>query len=138
MHYSKSNGCKHILIACLMVLMASPVSTMAADDDYLSALSEEADSLETLGNARRELDKVKATVRKQKKGTAPKRTVSIKGMKQLEKQLQQDFPASFQLYQQLDIKDREKVFGEYNNGKDKSHDARIFSAINKIIILQVR
>ena len=138
MHYFKSNGYKHILIVCLMVLMTSPVSTMAADDDYLSALSEEADTLETLGNARRELDKVKATVRKQNKGTAPKETVSVKGMKQLEDQLQRDFPASFQLYQQLNSKDREQVFSEYNNGKDKSHDARIFSAINKIIILQVR
>jgi hypothetical protein len=121
-----------------MVLITSPVGTMAADDDYLSALSEEADTLETLGNARRELDKVKATVRKQNKGTAPKRTASIKGMKQLEDQLQRDFPASFQLYQQLNSKDREQVFSEYNNSKDKSHDARIFSAINKIIILQVR
>ena len=138
MYSFKSNAFKHLLVACVVVLMGSPVFTIAADDDYLSALSEEADSLETLGNARRELDKVKATVRKQNKGAVPKRAASVKGMKQLEDKLKRDFPASFQLYQQLDSKSQEQVVGEYNNGKDKSHDARIFSAINKIIILQVR
>ena len=137
MYYTKDRSYKFALSVFLVILMASPVSTMAADDDYLSALSEEADSLETLGNARRELDKVKATVHKQDKEVSPERVVSVKGMKQLENELMRYFPASYQLYQQLGNKDREQVYGEYTNGANKSHDARIFSAINKIIILQV-
>ena len=138
MVYQKNSNCMLVLTFCLVMLTGLPGSSMGSDDDYLSALSEEADTLETLGNARRELDKVKANVRKQNKGTAPKKVATVKGMRQMESELQQDFPASFQLYQQLDGNAKQQVFGEYSSGKGKSHNARIFSAINKIIILQVK
>ena len=80
MVYQKNSNSLLALTFCLVMLTVLPVSSMGADDDYLSALSEEADTLETLGNARRELDKVKATVRKQKKGTVPNKVATVKGM----------------------------------------------------------
>ena len=138
MYYLNNNGYKPALLACLIFLVTIPAYTVAADDDYLSALSEEADSLETLGNARRELNKVKANVHKQNESVVASKVavVSVNGMKQLENELMKYFPASYKLYQQLNNTDRELVYSEYSNAANKSHDARIFSAINKIIILQ--
>lgn len=139
MHCSKSSGHICALVACLMMLVTLPVTTIAADDDYLSVLSEEADSLETLGNARRERDNIKSTVRKQRQGETASKVVvvSAKGMRQLETDLMQYFPASYQLYQRLNNNERQQVYSEYTKGANKSHDARIFAAINRIIILQV-
>ncbi|MBE9515649.1 MAG: hypothetical protein IME93_01595 [Proteobacteria bacterium] len=129
---------KTVSVICFVIAASLPIGVWAADDDYLGALSEEAGSLEALGNAQRELGGDKASATKKKMGTVPERVASAKGIKQFEGELQRDFPASFILYQQLNGADRKLAFSEYTFGTNVSHDDRIFAAINRIILLQVK
>ena len=112
------------------IALIQPVS--AAGDDYLKALDEEAGTLEFLGKARKEQEQL------QRAAAAQKQTVSSTPLAgdraAFERQLKDNFPASYSLYEKMKPKNRDVVFEEYNQAKSPGI-ARFNTVLGKIITI---
>ena len=104
----------------------------ALSDDYLKALDQEAGTLEFLGKARKEQEQL------QRAAAAQKPTVSsapVAGDRAaFERQLKDNFPASYSLYEKMKPKNKDVVFEEYNQARSPGI-ARFNTVLGKIITI---
>ena len=117
-------------IILLCAAMAQPVA--AAGDDYLKALEEEAGTLEFLGQARKEQEQLQRAATSQKH--IPTSTSTSTDRAAFEKQLKEEFPASYTLYVKIKPQSKDIVFEEYSKSSSPGL-ARFYTVLGKIIAI---
>jgi hypothetical protein len=104
----------------------------AAGDDYLKALDEEAGTLEFLGRARKEQEQLQRAAAAQKSTVT---SVPVAGDRvAFERQLQENFPASYSLYIKMKQANKDAVFTEYSQSRSPGI-ARFNTVLGKIITI---
>ncbi len=116
---------------CLPVVavwaLTAGVASWAAEDPYLAGLHDEAQKLDSLGQAKKELERAAASKAQAAAKANPKQV-------EFETELEQ-YPAGFGLYSKLNTKDRDVVFQEYLKAAPNRRHA---AAIRKTIELSVK
>ena len=117
-------------VMLLCAAMAQPVS--AASDDYLKALDEEAGTLEFLGKAKKEQEQLQRAAASQQQNAA--RAPVSTDRTAFEKQLKEEFPASYTLYVKIKPQSKDAVFEEYSKSSSPGI-GRFYSVLGKIIAI---
>lgn len=120
------------LVALLTVALAGAPSAARAADDYLSAINEEGDRLESLGRAREERARLERDAG-EPRAAKPDATDQAA----FERELNAQFPASFALYSMLNADERTQVYAEYRQAHARGA-ARFFPVLNRIIALSTQ
>jgi hypothetical protein len=119
------------LSVVIALVLGAGDTSWAAEDPYLAGLQDEAQKLDSLDQAKKELER--ATAPPPKVQAAAKPSASAKQV-EFETELEQ-YPAGFGLYQKLNAKDKDAVFQEYAKAAPNRRNA---AAIRKTIELSVR
>lgn len=117
-------------VMLLCAALAQPAS--AAGDDYLKALDEEAGTLEFLGKARKEQEQLQRAATSQKPSATNTPTSTDRAA--FEKQLKEEFPASYTLYVKIKPQNKDVVFEEYSKSSSPGL-ARFYTVLGKIIAI---
>lgn len=131
----KYSATKRGWAACLSVIVTCALAagmTWAAEDPYLAGLQDEAQKLDSLGQAKKEQEMLETAA-----APAPKAQAAVMpSAKQLEFETElEHYPAGFGLYTKLSGKDKDAVFQEYLKA---APNRRYAAAIRKTIELSVR
>lgn len=118
--------------ALLGALLSGAPCAAPAASDYLSAINEEGDRLESLGKARRERELL------EQRASQPSAVKAVAADQvQFERELNGEFPASYALYSMMSADDRAKVYAEYQQSRSGGA-ARFFPVLNRIIALSTK
>lgn len=121
------------LLACALVAaLVAGAPPAAASSDYLRAINEEGDRLETLGKAREERERLE---RRAVQPAAARPVAADQAA--FERELNAEFPASYALYSMMSPEDRAKVYAEYQQSRSGGA-ARFFPVLNRIIALSTK
>lgn len=113
------------------LLLSAGGTSWAAEDPYLAGLHDEAQKLDSLGQAKKEQEMLERVVAPTPKTPATKPSAKLV---EFETELE-NYPAGFGLYSKLNTKDRDVVFQEYLKA---APSRRYAAAIRKTIELSVR
>ena len=121
----------HRVVVVIAWMLTAP-AVWAAEDPYLTGLQDEAQKLDSLGQAKKEQQMLERQ--------APPKAAAVKPSSvnapqaAFESELEQ-YPAGFGLYEKLNAKDRDVVFQEYLKAPP---NRRYAAAIRKTIELSIR
>jgi hypothetical protein len=126
-------GATALLVSVVLgALLLGASYTAPAADDYLSAINEEGNRLESLGKARRERELL------QQRASQPSPVKAVAAdQAQFERELNTEFPASFALYSMMSADDRMTVYTAYQQSR-AGGAARFFPVLNRIIALSTQ
>lgn len=119
------------VFALVAVLLAAAPLPATASADYLNAINEEGDRLETLGKARAERERLQR-IEPVAQPAAAKPAATDQAA--FERELNTEFPASYALYSLMSPDERAKVYAEYQQSRTRGA-ARFFPVLNRIIAL---